>query len=389
MPFTQEPLFRRGLIAGLLVGVAGAALVAGLGLSRVPLLWRACFLAWFACWPIAMGGLGMLALANLTGGRWALACRPFYLAAGQTLPALAVFSIPLAFGLDQIYPWAGTGPDDALHFSPAKADYLSPPFFLARAAAYFVVWMLVGWWLGLVSRLDRPPASRPAMRRAGALSLVLLVPTATFAAFDWGMSLEPHWYSSIYGAIITAGGAVAVHALASVGVALVLPATRRAFMIDRPHREHEPSHAELLNDLGNLLLAFIMLWTYFSFSQFLIIWSGDQPSEIAWYQRRLYGAWGIVAVIMLTICFALPFLLLLSRNLKRRSTLAAIASLLVVGYLLNMYWTIVPAFPPVDSAGHVACILAMVAGGGLWLALCSWNASRLGTRRPRPRELAE
>ena len=386
MPTFHEPLFRRWLVAGLFMGLAGGALCAVLAWEEPNLLWRAYLLGLLTCWPVVTGGLGMLALGNLTGGRWAAAGRPFYLAAGKTLPILAVLSIPLAFGLEHIFPWAYASHEGTSEFSPSKAAYLSPPFFLARAVVYFIVWLLVAWWLGSVSRLDRPPASRPAMRRAGAVSLVLLVPTTTFAAFDWAMSLEPHWYSSIYGAIITAGGVVAAHALALISLVYTSPGSRSALFIGRPRggEQDDQQLAGLFNDLGNLLLAFIMVWTYFSFSQFFLIWSANLPSEITWYERRLSGGWQVVALAIVVICFAAPFLTLLSRDLKRHPReLAAVASLLVAGYGLNMYWTIVPAFPSGPLTGHLANVGAVVGLGGLWFAWYGWQLGRLGAGRRR------
>jgi hypothetical protein len=379
------------LAAGLVLAAAGGGLCAAFGWQKPDHLWRAYLLGLLTWWPLAVGGIGLVALGNLTGGRWAAAGRPFYLAAGTTLPVLVILFVPLAFALEQIYPWARTGADSAAEFSASKAAYLSTPFFLARAVGYLLVWLAAGAWLRGVSRLDRPPASRPAMRRAGAISLVLLVPTVTFAAFDWAMSLEPHWYSSIYGAIITAGGVVAVHSMALVGLAGTTPAMRAALFITRPHgaESDDGQAAELFNDLGNLLLAFIMVWTYFSFSQFFLIWSANLPSEIVWYQRRLAGGWGVAALVIVLTCFAAPFLMLLSRDLKRTPRpLAGIASLLLAGYALNMYWTIVPAFPPGNLADHLANMAAVVGVGGLCLALYSWNFSRLSGARPRRRDSA-
>jgi hypothetical protein len=341
------------------------------------LLWRAYLLAWLTCWPVALGGLGLVALGNLTGGRWAAAARPFYLAAGQTVPVLALLFIPLAFGLHHLFPWAHAGYDAAAHFSPSKAAYLSPTFFLARAAGYFVVWLFVAWWLTSVSRLDRPPGARPAMRRAGAISLVLLAPTATFAAYDWGMSLEPEWYSSIYGAILIAGGVVTVHALA---IAKLARDSTGAIDIQQ---------ANDFNDMGNLLLAFVMVWTYFSFSQFFLIWSANLPSEITWYERRLSGGWQFVALAIVVSCFAAPFLMLLSRDVKREPRrLAGVGRIILAGYVLNMYWTIVPAFPAARPVTHLVNAAAVLVFGGLWLALFGWRLQRVYARRREPREHA-
>jgi hypothetical protein len=319
-----------------------------------------------------------LAIGNLTGGRWAVAGRPFYLAATRTIPVVSLLFIPLAFALPQIYPWAQVGAETSQHFTAGKAVWLSPVFFLARAVVYIGVWIFVGQWLSSVSRIDVPPGRTFRMRRAGALSLVLLAPTVTFAAFDWVMSLEPQWYSSIFGAVLIAGGVVAAHALAVYGLAR-MPAPLREQIIafaGEQHEEHNP--AEVFGDLGNLLLAFIMMWTYFAFSQFLIIWSGNLPSEITWYQHRLYGIWLYVALGVVATCFVVPFFALLSRDTKRDIwPLAVVAMVVLVGYGLNMYWTMVPALRPIDPGDHLASASALLTVGGLWSAINSWQLGRV------------
>jgi hypothetical protein len=237
--------------------------------------------------------MGLLALGNLTGGQWAVVGRPFYRAATQTMWLVAILFIPIGAFTEYVYPWAHVTAASALPSS--KSVYLEPVFFCERAACYIVVWLVLSWLLSMVSRPELPPGSTPAMRRVGAITLVLLVPTATFAAFDWGMSLEPQWYSSIYGAILTAGGVLAAHALAvsgvlSAGGGNVDEILHRAGIAVRETDEHElqgsemitlhssshlvvgPHLAGIFNELGNLLLAFLMVNTYFALSQFLIIW---------------------------------------------------------------------------------------------------------------------
>jgi hypothetical protein len=275
---------------------------------------------------------------------------------------------------------------------------LETAFFCQRAAAYFVVWLVLSWLLGAVSRLDVPPGGTPAMRRVGALALVLLVPTATFAAFDWGMSLEPHWYSSIYGALLTAGGVLAVHSLAICGLAAIRdlplaamsnadPADQSAELRGSDQQSLQTAEGDTLrdrwranicNDLGNLMLAFLMVNAYFAFSQFLIIWSGNLPSEIPWYLRRLERGWQWMALSVVLLQFAIPFVLLLSRDLKRTPTrLRGIALLLLTMYLAHLYWTIVPAFVLHDARGHAINVTALVAMFGGWLAIFFWRSERL------------
>jgi hypothetical protein len=193
------------------------------------------------------------------------------------------------------------------------------------------------------------------------------------------MSLEPHWYSSIFGAILTAGGVVAAHALAVYGLARTSHTACRWILHSAGAGELDERQLEdVFRDLGNLLLAFIMVWTYFAFSQFLIIWSANLPSEIVWYAVRFAGGWRYVAVAVLVICFVIPFLALLSRDAKQNiRRLAGIALLVLVGYGLNMYWTIVPAFHPVGATNHAANVGVLMTLAGLWSALNSWQLGRV------------
>jgi hypothetical protein len=386
---------RWSLAAAVAAACACAAVVWEAGPER---LWRSYLFAFLACWLLTMGGMGLLALGNLTGGRWAIVCRPFYLAATHTLPLVAIAVIPIAAFTEHIYPWVGDTP--ASFLPPAKAAYFETVFFCGRSVGYCLVWLVLSWWLSTVSRLDTPPASTPAMRRAGAISLVLLVPTATFAAFDWSMSLEPKWYSSIYGALASACGVLAAHALAimsatSVGDDAVESILHRAgIRIDNSGERHlqaeagrsldrygyvPPDHplADVYNDLGNLQLAFLMVNTYFALSQFLIIWSGNLPSEITWYVRRLKDGWQWLALGVVIFHFVVPFLLLLSRDNKRDPRrLRRVALVLLIMYFVHLYWMIVPAFSdsgPAWLAANVAMLVALFSG---WMLAYAWFASR-------------
>jgi hypothetical protein len=276
--------------------------------------------------------------------------------------------------------------------------YLEPVFFRERGAGYFILWLVLAWLLGIVSRLDLPPASTPGMRRMGALTLVLLVPTATFAAYDWGMSLEPEWYSSIYGALLSAGGVLAAHALAVSSVTRVgaLEAILDRAGLDaraadahqwhgsgtmtpqpESHSDRSALAAEIYNELGNLLLAFLMVNTYFALSQFIIIWTGNLPSEITWYLRRISGGWGMLAVVIVLLHFIVPFLMLLSRESKRTPRqLRQVTIVLLAMFTVHLYWMIVPATYHSDVAGLVLNIAALAALFGAWLVIYSWFASR-------------
>ncbi len=373
--------FRTWASRCLYVAGGGALVCAGIAFYQAKLLLHAYLFAFLMCWLATMGAAGLLALGNLTGGWWARGGRPFYMAVMKTLPLVAVAFLPIALGLASIYPWAQPDLSSELHFSPAKTEFFSTSFFLGRAVGYFVVWLIVAWMLSRVTRGDRVPAETSGMRRVGAASLVLLVPTTTFAAFDWSMSLEPEWYSSIYGAICTAGGVLAAHALALLGLVTLwsqAPGDAQAITGTADATSHrDKTLVDVLNDLGNLTLAFVMVWAYFSFSQFLIIWAGNLPTEITWYMGRLEGGWQFFALAVVFLNFAVPFMLLLSRDCKRDpKRIAVVAVLLLVGYAVQMYWTVVPAFGARGVAGHVANIAGLACVGGLWLALVLWQADR-------------
>jgi hypothetical protein len=393
--------WQRGSTLAVFVGLVLCALLTWGDSDR---LWRAYLSAFLVCWLISVGGIGLLAIGNLTGGRWAASARPFYLAQMQTLPLIAILFIPIALSVERIFPWAAR--PSAFSFPPGKAAYLSDTFFWWRAGGYFAVWLCFAWLLARVSRLDQPPASTPAMRRVSAIALVLLAPTTTFAAFDWGMSLEPRWYSSIYGAILSASGVVAAHGLAICGLAvsrsLGAAALRDAITeggLDEPQQavaeRSAPSTApktlleervaEIYNDLGNLLLAFLMVFTYFAFSQFLIIWSGNLPTEIVWYRQRLSDGWQWVALAIVVLMFILPFSMLLSRNLKRSpQRLARVAAWLALMHGLHTYWAVVPAFDETGFGWQLTNVAALLAIAGGWSVAMLWHANRILQKLPSP-----
>jgi hypothetical protein len=195
-------------------------------------------------------------------------------------------------------------------------------------------------------------------------ALLLYTLTMTFAAVDWAMSLEPHWFSTIYG-ILLIGGQV-LSAFAFVIPVLVLITDREPFTA--------LITAEQFHDLGKLMLAFVMLYAYFAFSQFLIIWSGNLPEETPWYLARLHGGWQYVAVAVVLFQFVLPFAILLSRNLKRNARRLAVVALVVLGArLLDLFWLLKPAFSPAQFAIHWMDVAAVLGVGGLWLSFFVWR----------------
>jgi hypothetical protein len=360
------------------VGLGLCALGAIFDVERFLKSWLVAFLFWLG---LALGSLAILMLQNLTGGRWGLAIRRILEAAARTLPLFAVAFVPLALGVRCLYVWAE--PPTALTNNRAlsellhlKEPYLNVTAFLIRAAVYFLVWIGVSerlhrWSVALEERYD-PEVARRAQVFSGP-GLLLYGLTLTFAAIDWIMSLEPFWNSSIFGAMIAAAQILPALAFAIVVLAW-LDATRKPDLADVP----TPA---LWGDLGNLMLAFVMIWAYMTYSQFFLIWSGNLPEEITWYTNRDRGGWQVLAWGLIIVYFGLPFVLLLSRGLKRDPrTLVWPAGAVLVMHCVYQFWLIVPAqahIPGLHHEPHFTVhwldLAALVGLGGVWLALFLWR----------------
>jgi hypothetical protein len=360
-----------------LVGLAGLALCA-VGLLLDPRqFFRSYLVAYLFGLGITLGGLGIVLLHHLTGGRWGQVLRPLLQAQAQTLPLGALLFVPLVFGLGDLYSWAD--PDVVAHDEHLrhKSQYLNVPFFLARAAGYFAAWAglayLEGTWSRQLEQTGDPRLAR-RLQYFSSAGLAVLGLTVTFAAVDWVMALEPEWYSSIFGVLVATGQVLAGFAFA-VAV-LLLPAEVRS--------QGGAIEPDVLNDLGNLLLAFVMLWAYMSFSQFLIIWSGNLPEEVVWYLKRSQGGWAWVAGALAVFSFALPFLLLLSRAVKRDARrLAAVAGSVVAMSFVAYFWMIAPVFSPDRFRVHWLDLATLLALGGSWFAVFLWLWRGRPARPPR------
>jgi hypothetical protein len=346
----------------LAVGLIAAVLCAGGALIFPPVFFRAYLSAYIFWIGIPVGALALLMLHHLVGGRWGFMIQRVLEAAIQTLPLMALLFIPLLFGLADLYPWAQTEVVAADPLLQQKAAYLNIPFVIARAVAYFAVWIVLGRLLVTWSlQQDRSADDTLTLRlqRLSGPGLVLYGLTVSFAVIDWIMSLEPKWYSTIFGMIFMVSFGLAAMALAILATRF-LESEKPLAQVVSPDRWH---------DLGNLLLALVMFWAYLNFSQFLLIWSENLAEEIPWYLHRIGGGWEWVAVALILFQFALPFILLLSRNTKRDSrTLAAVAAAILFMHWLDSLWMVVPSFYPARFHFHWLDIAAPVAIGGLWLA---------------------
>ncbi len=348
----------------LALGALGAGLLC-LGFLRDPGQFHRSYLVGYLFWlGPTLGGMAVVMLHNLTGGAWGFAIRRLLEAGMRNLPVMLLLFLPIAFGIHHLYEWSHAELVASDELLLRKAAYLNVPFFLGRAAAYFAIWCFFAFgMMRLFARYDRS-LSIVALRRTkvfSGLGLAVYVLTMSFASFDWSMSLEPHWFSTMYGVHFVVG-----QVLTTLSLAIVVAS--RLARHEPFSRWIEPYH---FHDLGNLLLAFVMLWAYVSFSQFLIIWSGNLPEETPWYLHRLAHGWQALAIVLVVFHFAVPFLVLLSRRRKRSSgSLALVGVGLLAVRLLDYFWLIAPAFA--GGAGprvHWMDALAPLAIGCLWIGL--------------------
>lgn len=367
----MTPVLERARRLSLGFAAAGLIICAAGWFLRPVQFYHSWLFAWFFWLGVALGCLSIVMLQHVSGGAWGVVIRRLLEAGSRTIPAMGVLFLPLLFGLQALYPWARpdeVAADDVLLH---KAAYLNVPFFLARAVIFFAAWSALAWILNRWSRHQDETGDPGLDRKFQALSgggLVLLVLTMTFAATDWLMSLEPHWFSTIYPLLLIAGQGVSAFCVVIAAAILLSRAGPLAEAI-------RPNH---LHDLAKLLFAFILVWAYFALSQFLIIWSGNLPEEIPWYLRRLQGGWQYVGLAVILLHFALPFGLLLSRRVKRHAgRLLGVAILVLVMRHIDLYWMVAPVGSAEAWPVHWLDIGAALGVGGLWIHLFTRQVSRM------------
>jgi len=352
----------RALIVGI---VASLICVAGAFSDRSQFFHS--YLIGFLFWlGVALGCAAILMLHHLVGGGWGLIIRRLLESGTRTTPLMALMMVPLLFGLPQLYSWTHAAPVAAGSLFRFRQAYLGVTFFVVRACAYFAVWLVFAYLLNRWSSQDDRPDGVPVLRRLRALSgpgIALYCLTATFASIDWVMSLVPEWFSTAYGLLFIVSEVLTALAFV-VAVAMLL--------VGREPLSAVVSRQRLL-DLGNLILTFVMLWAYIAFTQFLIIWAGNLPEEISWYRIHIRGGWIAIAVALLLFHFALPFLLLLFRNVKGKvRALAAVAVAMLVMRLVDIWWVVAPTFESRIRV-HWMDVMAPVGIGGIWIAVFVWQ----------------
>ncbi len=312
---------------------------------------------------ITVGSLAVLMVQYLSGGVWGLVARRILEASTRNLWLMVLLFVPIALRLPTLYPWAR--PDASLDPAIAiKSAYLNAGFFDVRAGIFFVIWGILIFFLNRWSLVqDGSPAELPGpkdgrMRVLSGPGIVLYMLTVTFMSVDWIMSLDPKWYSTIFG-ILTVGG----QGLSTMAFTMIVLAALVKF---KPMSD--VAHAEVFHDLSKLMFAFVMLWAYFSVSQLIIIWSANLPEEIPFYLARFRGPWEPVSIAILVGEFALPFCLLLSRSLKRTpSRVAKVAIFILIMRATDVAWTIAPMLRHESSGLLWTDFSAVVGIGGVWL----------------------
>jgi hypothetical protein len=347
----------------LLTGFFALALCVGGWIFSPQQFFRSYLISYLFWIGIPLGCFAILMLHHLVGGRWGFVIQRLLESGVRTFPLMALLFLPLIFGMRELYFWARPEAVASDPILQQKSLYLNGPFFIARTIVYFAIWMTAGHFFNKWSLEQDRTAEAVLTQRLQRLSgpgLVLYGLTVTFSAIDWIMSLEPHWYSTIYGMIFMVGHALAALALVIIVAHLLTDLKPLSQVID-------PGH---FHDLGNLLLAFVMFWAYLGFSQFLLIWVENLREEIPWYLHRSTGGWQVIALLLILFQFALPFLLLLSRATKRRAgILAIVASGVIFMHWVDLFWMIAPSFYPAAFHLHWLDIAALVGIGGIWLAV--------------------
>jgi hypothetical protein len=362
VPPVAETMQTRSIFIGL---IGAAACVAGAFLA--PESFYSAYLTVFTlALSLSLGCMSILMLYHLVGGAWGTVSRRTLEAGMMTLPLMAALFIPILFGLPHLYEWARP---DELAKNAKLADiahsYLNATGLMTRAILYFVMWIamafLLNKWSTEQDNVEAIGRSTLRFRALSAPGLVIYSLTFSFAVIDWVMSLQARWISTIYGLIFIAGAALSTYCF--------------VVLIESIFGQRKPMSGYLrsteVHDHGKFMLAFVMVWAYFNFSQWLIIWAGNLPEEIPWFFRRIHGGWGVVAMSLVLFHFAVPFAFLLSQRLKRQTTtLVWIASWLLLMRAVDIFWHIEPAQSLHHDTFHISWTLfAALAGiGGLWMA---------------------
>jgi len=347
----------------LVIGVVALAACAFGAFSNSEQFYQSYLFGYLFWIGIALGSIALLSLHHMVAGEWGFVIQRVLESGARTVPLMAVLVLPILFGVQELYVWAQPDVVAADPILQHKEAYLNPTFFGVRTGIFFLIWFVLFYlftkWSGDQDK-SGDPALTTRLERLGGPAILLYVLTVTFASIDWVMSLDPHWFSTIFGFMFVVGQALLTLAFATLVVSRLAGQEPISNVIQRKH----------FHDLGNLILAFVALWAYMGVSQFLIIWSGNLPEEIPWYLQRSHGGWQWLAIFVVLFHFAVPFVLLLMRRNKRKANiLARVAIGIIIMRFFDLYWILAPNFHLDGITIHWLDIVAPVGIGGLWLAV--------------------
>ncbi len=328
---------------------------------------RAYLAAYLFVLGLSLGSMAVLMIYHTTGGAWGFLIRRFLEAGVRTLPLVALGFVPIACGISYLYPWAMPGAAEKSELIAGQSIYLNEPFFYGRAVGYFTLWLLLGLGLSRWSiRQDRTqnPSIANWLDGISGIGLLIFGVSLHFAAVDWVMTLQPMFHSTIFGPIVVVGQILSAYALAVI--ALCLLGARSPIV--------EVIAPKSMNDLGNLLLSFTVVWGYLCWFQYLLGWIANLPYDAVWYVPRLHDGWQWLALTLILFHFALPVLVLLWRAAKRsRVVLGSTAALLLLMQLVFDYYQVIPPFHAYGLREHWMDFVAPIALGGIWLAFYLWR----------------
>lgn len=367
-PETVGGIQRAGTIAAV-IGVV--ATIVGFVVYGQERFFQAYLVAYTFVFGIILGSMALLMVHHLSGGAWGIVIRRPLEAAVRTMPIMTVLFLPIAVGVHDLYHWShedAVASDAMLQF---KAPYLNTTFFYIRQIVFFAIWNVIGWMLTTWSAEQDRSADAGLVRRFSILSgagLVIYSLTVTFAMIDWTMSVNPHWFSTMWGPLYMAGQGLSAFAF-SVTIVIMLAQTAPFNRIITSHHLH---------DLGKFLFAFLMLHAYLSFSQFLIIWSANLAEEIPHYLVRWDSGYQYVSLFMIVGHFIVPYALLLSRDIKRHfGRLRLIATWILLTRVVDYYWHVAPEFHREGLSLGILDFATPIAVGGVFLALFATNLKKL------------
>jgi hypothetical protein len=328
--------------------------------------WLLGFMLWCG---IGVGGLGILMLQYLTGGAWGVVIRRIVEACSRTVPVLFILFLPIALGVGSLYEWSHLQDDPIIQW---RGWYLTHGGFVTRAVIYFILWFVMQFLLNKWSaQQDASADYEEAARHLGTATafsgptMVVYAIVVSFAAIDWTMTLDPHWFSTIWGLLYVVGWALGCFSFAVIILAYLSDKAPMNRVLGKRH----------FHDIGKLMLALVMVWAYFNFSQFLIIWAGNLPEETPWYLKRMENGWGWVGLILILFHFAAPYLVLLSRDVKRNAKYVALVALFIlVMRAVDVFYHIAPSPSAIPGAHDqhfdafwLLYLVGPLAVGGIWI----------------------